>query len=359
MAEYSKIRFKRTRNSEDPIDHTLMNNDYPLISDMNNHITNLNTIVCEPWVQTYHRQLWIDNVCINPHLYTNTLPSGSQSLFELDNVFVNGEMVSNLTFRYDTLLLSLASDTNPFKLLYESSVYPIYNPFTTTGNALVLGNHMVFNNESSLINSEYINNINIVSGSNLLSDNINVFENYNSNDILSNHVYLWVNSTLNKNHLCDITGTLRPNYGTTLTLDSATDTLNLSQVTVNISSATPSALVHEGTFNAITSLSVDNYGRVIGYTNTTYTLPEGSDGGGTAVNQTLTATLGSQIVGTDPAESHFAVLRLSGDNTPIMLKGIASDGNDNGTDIRMSVTNSNSEDTVIIKIHCIDGGLIQ
>ena len=326
----------------------------------------------EPWVQVSNRQLWVDSVCINPDIKAKAVTIDPNTPYVLPEI--PNQAIFNRLYSFDTntkkaeLALVLNMDklkdylvnqyVTPFRISYGGYSYEIYNPFHQEYNAqtvmLYIGDNLKYVDLTHTLSSEFISNIQITDGTSL--DGV---PHVNTITINPNHMYMLITSTFGLNYIFDVTTLMNPHYGSTLILTG--NTLDIAAVTRTNTGSTQT-LVHEGTFDAVTSVTTDAYGRVTGVNTATFTMPSDSGaGGGTAITQELYASplSSSQITGTN-TEYRTVNLSISGDSTPVRLSADSTDAGGNGTDIRFTVLqDATTADTVTIKIRRVDGGIVQ
>jgi len=312
----------------------------------------------EPWVQESSGQLWVDNICINPRLsaYTTVWDNNeprteivhdrrilrAETFFDEDNNLFKTDFIFNLTELYS----ELGQNMYTFNVKHGNNTYPIYKPLMSTGAFnLQVGDNMRFTYQDSntdiinKIDAEFIKTMQICTGNDILdmmsNGRFNI-KNISAAQIESRNLYALIQSTFLNYYAFDVTK-LVPRW--------------------NYSLPTDNYLVHDGVFNAVTSIIKNSHGDIEVVTQR-FHMPSAGSGSGTAINQTISAQPGSPISGAGANESYESVIYLSGDQTPISIFGAEPDNNGCGTDIRLKTEQDANRDRITLKVNVIDGGLI-
>lgn len=255
-------------------------------------------VSCEPWMNTNSaaKQLWVDNVCINPHLKLSN-GTNTQSNF-------------SLTYEYDTTTGEVSQ-----VLTFTGGV----SPTPTT-----IPDHWKLSFKQYNASSAY---------------------DYLPTDDAAAHTPAYLITVGDNNHK--------------LTFDSTTATINHATISTanTTSSATPA---HGASFTVIDSVTMDGYGHITSYNTKTVTLPADSDSGDTNTTYDLTAdtdgglTMNSQLVSGKYANAKWKL--TSSDTTPeidIVTLYHKAENNGIGSVVSFKEMNDNVIEMEILKI---DGG---
>lgn len=252
-------------------------------------------VQCEPWVNTNSaaKQLWVDNVCINPHLKLST-GTNTQTYFTLTTSqdATTGEVMQVLTF--DPSGLSTGTPTIPDHWILNIAQYDSTNTYA------------------------------------------NEWEYFPTNNA-SEHSPVYRIIVKDK-----------------LSFDYSTGILSHAAITTTSTPGTISP-AHGGTFTIIDSVTTDNYGHITAYTTKTVTLPANNNKTYTLTGDTDGAlTMNSQIVANKYAN---AKIKLTDNSSPAVINTVTiyhkAENGGVGSVVSFKEQNTDSIEMEILKI---DGG---
>ena len=347
MADYTRILFART-------DGNIM---HPMYSFSTG---NTGTIVyAEPWVQRNQKQLWIDNVCINPDIVFSTnfgnLLVNPQELFTKTTTqdSTSKKVTSTVVFDYTKLLDNLDESFNTFRIQKGQTPYQIYSPTDSLTVHLLLGDNMNITKPSDtyLLDSEYIDSLSIVDGQTI------------GGNYISGHSYLDIESTFGNHSYVDLSGIAGSTYSGGNKITITNNVINHDTTTVTPTSSAET-LSHGQSFFAVSEVRADSYGHLTEYTVKEYKLPAAEGSGGSGMIQDIYAEIGTPLDQTTTDSNSFKIKVSGSDNEVVLIGPSTSSLNNDGNDVRFALTTATDQSqtmtrySVDIKIHTIDGGVI-
>lgn len=253
---------------------------------------------CEPWVNTNAaaKQLWVDNVCINPHLQLATGNTQTYLSLAISQDPTTGEVIQTLTF----------------------------DPSGLSSGNVTIPDHWILNVAQYDSTGTYANE----------------WE-YYPTTTASEH------SPIYRIIVGDANAELTFNYSTGV-LNHATHS-----ATSTTSSANPA---HGGTFTVIDSVTVNSYGHVTGYNTKTVTLPSDNNTTYTLdADAQDTLTMDGSIVSSKYKHGIIQLNDGTSNFTPIKIRHKAQTNNI-GSVMSFIVTTDNGSEVIETEILKIDGG---
>lgn len=314
---------------------------------------------CEPWVNTSAKQLWVDNVCINPHLAI-----GENSYISLAYAQDSTSKEVTLTATLDRASLAsyVLGTGHDFKVKYgtnnEDVVYDIND--STADNFIVIGSGLSYdastNTISNAIQDSFLNGVTLVeggSGEGQYSGGTagHTYMTFDFNTAASGAQTIYVDITdfyTDNDTKTQISAPANDDVEVELTSNSGvftnngTNTYSIAHKTYNTPTATTgtaTTVTNGGTFTAVTGVTTNN-GHVTAVESTTFTVP-------TNVTYDLDADV--------PTGGTSMNINLKGsDNSTdtVNLKHAAQDNNGVGSKVTFSASNND----ITMQIDVIDGG---
>lgn len=325
---------------------------------------------CEPWVNTNAKQLWVDNVCINPHLAIDSDDSSYLSL-----AYAQNESTKEVTLTASLDEAALASYVlgtgHDFIVKYGTNGESSDTVYDINGSAdgfITIGSGLSYDATTNTISADLIESflsaVEVVEGgsgegqySGGTAGHKYMHFTFTTNGTpAATEIYVDVtefyDDTDTKTQVAgvandDVVVTLTSNSGVFQT--NGTNTYQVKHATITTTPATDAATAtYGGTFNVIDSITVAN-GHVTGYNTKTITLPTSDD-----TTYDLSADVnGTAVDGRKPE----AQIKLTDSNTTPNVDTITIKHEAQSSGVGSMVMFKESTDNVLeMQITEIDGG---
>lgn len=312
------------------------------------------TIVsAQPWVNKATKQLWVDNVCINP-----TLKSLSNYLTLSWTKEANNEISQNLNFDFDQLKSDLNIPTLPeYQLLtiVKGNNKIEYN--TSTAKTLTIGDGLAFDGStlsSTVTVDSFLNSVSIVNANG--EGTPGTFMKFEFNTATNGAQTIYADVAAFYDNTDTKTKVKAGNIINIAANPTAFTEGSLNEFTVNHNSitttpnnagvTTPTDLTNGGNFTAVTGVTTDGYGHVTGYNLSKFNLPSVTIPDQVYEELSGNATIEKAIWSLDTEDTNYGKVSLQ---HVAQTSGI-------GSYVEFTKESISGEDALIMHITVIDGG---